>query len=247
MAQMSKLKTIAQNSKLCGRLIIIMVIVIYYMLHSTYSVAQSYSNTVRVKVGTQPETSDFAKAAQDVANTYKACTPEDPPGGKTKLNGNTRTNNAVESCTLNLLQERGYSGDFVEKFSKRRERAKPNGCVECLGFNAISLTLASGDTTTLLQNSPVEILENPSLLNSDRSSLLTYTRTDSDDIQPGDIGFASGCDSVGSAGHALIFKRLLPDTIRFEGIESSYPTTCFVNDAQTHPKDCYTFFRVRKK
>lgn len=226
-------------------IVLFLFLLLFFFPQATFAATQSKSlDTI---VGNPPLSlhSDIDSAASAAKQMYDAC-------GR----GFTYATMSQE-CIDTSFSSKGFAQDHIQAFSDRRVGNKQkgitstitgNGCSECLGFVAVSVSLATGETKTLTSGSAADYFGSTSIV-------IGQTRYDrieeSQKPQPGDLGFGVGGEGIGGAGHALIVQEV-PEEAMFWAIESSFPNTCAVTDkssptAQKHIRRIYHFFRKVEK
>lgn len=188
------------------------------------------SDDVITRVGNPKEeivTNDVVKAATQLRRAYVEC---GKPAGATFITP------LLPECLQKHLAQYGHSESKLAAFESRRKNTITGlQCTECLGYVALVLTLMTGDTNTLTQNSPADTIQ----LTSFSAGPLTFTKLPKDtQPQSGDIGLTIR----ESAGHILIVKSR-DGNEKFTAIESNWGSSCLATDDQTHRTDFYEFYR----
>lgn len=231
-----------------NHLTIVFICLLFFFPTTVVAQTSFSSNSFITKVGNakeedRPKTQSsnaLLQAALDLFQAYQGC-----GGGSTVESylAGRLVSYARKPCLVSALQSKytsnisAFSTRYGDKFGLG---AIPGNCVECMGFVALSLTLATNYDKALPFGAPSAI-NLRSLIEDGPLKLRSVVKTD---IQPGDIGTTVIDTNNTNIGHILVVKETPSKKTTFIGIESAYPTPCTVNDKQSHPSESYNFFRL---
>ncbi len=202
--------------------------------------------------------SDLLSATQDLFSAYQSCTGQNilPPAYDSLTFLQNKWTSSKKTCLMNFLHAK-YSTTLPGFDDRYRPGVLPDGCVQCLGYVALSISLTSGSGNALDSGNAGSHYNDTQIL-SGNLKLLRFTLSNNNPIQGGDVGIAPACpgdptckkttEGIGGAGHALIVKGVNPKfPAQFGAVESSFPSTCYLNQSyETHFTEVYHFFRKDK-
>ncbi len=113
-------------------------------------------------------------------------------------------------------------------------------CAECMGYVALSISLATNSSNALFQSNPRAVSVTDVFVAGDVSFVSIGSGLGTD-IQPGDIGVTAN----GSAGHIVIVSEVSPvqGGSTFKVLESNRNFDCKITINEAHNKQGYKFYR----